>query len=122
MRSIRRQAGLSFSALMIIIAVAAFLGIIAIKLIPVYLEYYTVVDVLEQVASQRGVKTEPRSAVWDKINKRLSINNVKSVKSDNFQIKADGRDVTYIIQYEVRKPILGNVDAVVVFNKQVKAN
>lgn len=122
MRSIKRQAGLSFVTWLIVIAILGVLAVVGIKLTPVYLEYYTVANILEQVAAEHGVRTQTRATVWGKISKRLDINSVKSVKPENFEIKVGDRDVTYVIHYEVRKHILGNLDVVAVFKKQVKAN
>ena len=123
MRSIRHQSGASLITWLILASLVGVVGIVALKLTPVYIKMYTVQNILESVAAESGVGKEPKRVVWDKISKRLDINDVNDVKLENFEIKVDDRNVaTFSIKYEVRKPILGNVDAVVKFDKSVKAN
>jgi len=123
MRSIRHQSGASLITWLILASLVGVVGIVALKLTPVYIQMFTVQSILESVATEPGVGKEPKRVVWDKISKRLDVNEVDDVKFENFEIKVDDRGAaTFSIKYEVRKPLLGNVDAVVKFDKSVKAN
>lgn len=121
MRSFRHQAGASLITWLIILAVAGVLAIVGIKLTPVYIEALTVKSVLESVASEEGVGQEPKRVVWGKIAKRLSVNNIDYVTFDNFEIELDNNRATFTLDYEVRTPIMGNVDAVLAFRQAVPA-
>lgn len=122
MRSLKRQTGLSFFFWLFFIAILAFLGVVGIRLTPIYLEYYTVSNLLESVAAESGIAKESKRQVWSKIQKRLDVNSVSHVQYEDFSMDVGDKQVTYTIKYEVRTELLGNVDAVVKFEKSVPAN
>ncbi len=122
MRSMKRQSGLSFIGWLLVIGFAAFLTVAALRLVPVYLEYFTVANVLDSVAKEDGIGRKSKRVVWSKIEKRLDINEVDSVVFEDFEIVVDNSGTTFTISYERRTKLMGNLDGVAVFEKSVKAN
>ena len=119
--SMKRQTGASFFSILIVLIVAGFLFTIAFKLFPAYVDNRTVDAVLtEAMADQEELAKGPTMMRAD-IRKKLTINQVKLPSYDAITIiKEDGYIITNL-EYEVRIPMFGNVDAIVSFNKEYEA-
>lgn len=120
MHSMRRQHGLSLFAWLILIALAAFLAVVALKLIPIYIDYFSVADTLEAVAQERGVDKENKRVIWSKISKRLDLSYVDTVKPEHFSVEVKKGKTTLVLEWEVREHLFGNLDIVAVFSKRAE--
>jgi hypothetical protein len=113
------QSGLTLMGFLIILAVVGFFAFIFMRLFPVYSEYYGVVQAM------KGVQAEPGVARWtpDKIKESLSrkfyISYVSSVKPNNIRITRKEGGYLLNIKYEVRGPLLYNLEYVATFDKTV---
>jgi Tfp pilus assembly major pilin PilA len=120
MYSMRRQHGLSLFAWLILIALAAFLAVVALKLIPIYLKSFEVAKTLDAVAQEPGIKKENKRIIWSKINKRLDVSYVDFVKPEHFSVEVKKGKTTLILQWEVREHLFGNLDVVATFDKRAE--
>ena len=116
MKSMHHQRGLSLVGWLIVAGLAGFLAIVALKLFPVYMEYWTVRSVMDEVANMPAVDKKSRSYIMSTIGKRLDVNSVQVVKTRDIKYeRSDSGGVRLHLKYEVRKPLVGNVDVVVKF-------
>lgn len=123
MRGPARQAGMSYFGWLIAIGLAGVIVVVGLRLMPIYLEYFTVKTTLENVAAEAGVSKKSKRYIWDRIEKRFEVNNVTGIKIDNLTIEIDNNNMaTLRIAYEKRSKLIGNLDVVAVFDTQVKAN
>lgn len=123
MRGPVRQAGLSYLGWLVVIAFAAVIVVAGLRLIPVYVEYYTVKSALHSVAAEQGVGVKSKRYIWDQLQKRLYVNDVKSVSIEDLSIEVDNSgQAIFHINYERRTKLVGNLDAVAVFEISVEAN
>ncbi|MCC6302578.1 MAG: DUF4845 domain-containing protein [Gammaproteobacteria bacterium] len=114
----KKQEGLTFLSLLIVLAVIGFFAYIGIKLTPVYLEHFSVTSSLQSLAeeeSQGLAVGELRS----RLLKRLEINNVSHVGENDIDIRSDSGSKTVTIQYEVQEPFYGNVSLLISFEDSV---
>jgi hypothetical protein len=49
------------------------------------------------------------------INKRLSVNNVRTLGAESITVDKDGDRVLIVVDYEVRSTVISNIDAVMHF-------
>ena len=117
----KKQIGATFITWLMLAGILGFLAVAGLKLIPVYMEYGTVVSVMEDVVKDQEQTPGRKSpkVIWKSIDKRLSINNVNYVKKENFKYERGNLADTMTIKYEVRKPLFGNLDAVAKFEKSM---
>lgn len=115
MHSLKRQGGASFLVWMILIAVLGFGTVIGFRLVPIYLEAYTVEKVLEDVALESRGKKRNKHQIWSLISRRFDINNVDDVKKENFTFTREKGKTTIAIRYETRTKLVGNLDGVAHF-------
>lgn len=114
----RKQQGITLIGFMIILGIVLFSAFIAMKLFPVYQEYFSVVTAMKGVAQEPNVQSKSPAEVRKMLFNRFYISYVESVERDDVTIsKRNGYTVN--IAYEVRKPLLGNLDIVAKFDKTV---
>ena len=92
----------------------------ALKLIPIYIDYFSVSDTLEAVAQERGISKENKRVIWSKISKRLDLSYVDAVKPEHFSVEVKKGKTTLVLEWEVREHLFGNLDIVAVFNKRAE--
>lgn len=123
MRGPTRQAGLSYAGWLVVIGFVGILVVAGLRLMPVYLEYFTVKTTLDNVAAEAGVSKKSKRYVWDRLQKRFQVNDVDTVTIDDLTIEVDNSGgATFHINYERRTKLIGNLDAVAVFEISKKAN
>jgi len=114
-----RQRGLTLIGFVVLLALVGFFAFIGMKLFPVYAEYYSVVSAMKGVQAEPGVADMPPERVRDLLFRRLYISYVESV--DNKHVKISRKDgYTLNVKYEVRRPLIYNLDFVASFDKTVE--
>lgn len=114
------QRGITTISLALILGILAFFVLIALTLIPVYLENYNVAQKLKTLKSDPKVLNMSESEIMDTLFKRFSIDNVESVLEEDVLISKEGKLTEVSIEYEVRKSLVGNIDVVVRFFDKVE--
>ena len=99
---------------------AAVIAIVALKLIPVYLDGYKVYQSMASLAEDDSARGKNATELRKLLMKRLDINMVTDVTSDNITFSNQGGKIAVEVDYEVRRQMFGNLYAVVVFNKTVE--
>lgn len=113
-----RQKGMTAIAMVLILVLVAFFALIAIRLLPIYIENYSVSSHLKRTASESETKTRTDKEIISTLRKRFEIDDVTNVDKEDIVIKREGGTITVTIEYEVRTPALANVDMVVSFKEE----
>ena len=122
MKSIHRQRGMTPIGWILVFLLIAFFALIALKLIPIYLDSFTVGSIMSDLKKEPGISAKSPQEVMSMINKRLDINMVKGLTADDIYIEKIGDTMSISAEYEVRENLMGNVDVVVSFNKSVEVS
>lgn len=122
MKSMHRQRGMTPIGWILVLLLIAFFALIALKLIPVYLESFSVATVISDLKDEPGIGSKNASEIINIVKKRLTINNVYGVTADDIFVEKIGGTMTISAEYEVRKTLLGNVDLCISFNKAVEVD
>jgi len=115
----RRQDGATLIGWLLIMVFVAFVALIGMKLVPVYLDSFTVSSILRTMKTDSTLKGQGRSAILDTLNKRLDINDIDSIKPEDITIRTVAGGTEVDVDYEDRVSLLGNLDAVATFHKKV---
>jgi type II secretory pathway pseudopilin PulG len=109
----RNQSGMTLISFVVVAAVVGFFLYIIAKLFPMYNEYYAVRSSLKALAAESGVASQDPTQIKDTlINKRLYVNQATSVRSENIFVEQVNGGTQVRIEYEVRKPLIYNLDVV----------
>ena len=112
-----RQHGLTMMSWLIVLGILVFFMLIGIKMVPTYLENYSIRQVLENMENDRKVRKMTPIEMKKSFLKRLKINSVYEFDRDSIKIKKEKFGTKFSVDYEVRKPVAGNVSIVMVFSE-----
>ena len=113
----RKQSGLSLVGFLVVLAVVGFAAYVGMKLFPMYQEYYSVRSAAKGLASEPGVGDMEPSKIQDLFFRRLYINDSENVKPQNVKFERMEGGWKMRVNYEVRRPLVGNLDVVGKFDK-----
>jgi hypothetical protein len=105
---------------LLVLGLIAFFALVTLRLLPMYLEYGKVASVIESLQNEPGVTNLSRSEIINLVRRRFDVNDVSNVDPKIVKVSKDKGVLTVSIDYERRAHVIGNVDVVGIFNKQVE--
>ena len=121
MNSLRnRQKGMTGTGWLVVLALIGFFSLLTIKLVPVYLEHYSVKTVLASLENEPLITQKSVSEVKKMVHRRLKVNGVYDVDQKGLKVKRESGVLTVEMTYEVKKHMVGNVDVLVSFSDKVE--
>ncbi len=115
----RTQKGITLMSFLVVLVIAGFFALIAMKLFPMYSEYYSLKGVMKELAAKPNSASLSPAQIQTELDRRFNIAYVSSVKKEHIKVIRNGRAAQLNIAYEVRVPLLGNLDAVGKFDNTV---
>jgi hypothetical protein len=109
-----KQRGVSLIGLIVGLAVLGFVGVLAAKLLPSYMEYFSVKKIfatMENAGETKGTVRDIRRA----FDLRNAIEDVKGVKGDDLEITKEGGETIVSANWSVKVPMVYNLSACVDF-------
>ena len=103
------QQGLTTVGWILVIAIFGGIVLTIFKVVPMYLEYFQVKSVLESVVTDDTIDPRSKRDLWNAIQKRLVINQAKSVKRENLTFKRAENVTTITVDYKVEKPYIAQL-------------
>lgn len=119
MQSISKQRGLTAISWFFVIAVGVMFIIFILRLIPIYLDGFAINESLTYMQTQKELKVKSAKAIKNSLLSKLKINSVYGVTAEDIYITKKKGKLIIEVDYEVRENIVGNLDFVVSFNKEV---
>lgn len=117
----RKARGITLIGFVILLAVVGFFVYLAMRLVPVYVEYMGIVKSMEQVRSESG----SANASPEEIRRSLSLKFNTQYIDDNaippqaIQVIREGNAQVLRIRYERRVPFVYNLELLATFDKSV---
>jgi hypothetical protein len=111
----KRQTGASIIFWLVVVAVAGFALIIALRLFPLYIKAYTVRSVLDDVAKETHANDSDADEAWHSISRRLDVKNIDDINRASFFFRREAGVITLALRYEERTDLIGNLDGVASF-------
>ena len=116
-----KQSGVTLIGFLIIMAIVAFLGYMAMKLLPSYSEYMGVVKAMNQVASE-GTNGKTLDDIRRGLMFKMGFQYVDdaTIKPADITIKRDAGGASQLqVSYDKEIPFMYNIDFLLHFNKSV---
>jgi Tfp pilus assembly major pilin PilA len=118
----QKQRGLTLIGWVMTLALIAFFVTLAIRLVPMYQEYYGVMQVMDSMKNELKNNELTKTQVQLLLSKKFDTGYIKSVKQENVEILR-GKNTAYvtkiIIDYEVRKPFIAHIDLIGHFQTEI---
>lgn len=122
MITMHKQRGATFVFWVFFAALIGFILMLGVKLFPVYYKGFTTKDIVESIALEMQGKKPNKKQLWESIDKRLNINSVYGVKKEHFVYSKDKDQIEFGLDYEIRVPVIANLDAVAKFDQRQTVN
>lgn len=116
--TMRSQRGITLIGFVFILAVVGIFAYLGMKVFPIYEQFFSVRSAMKGVASEPGVGEMDPAKIRDLFFRRLYVNYADDdLKPENVKVerKDDGYSLT--VQYELRRPLVANLDIVGNFNE-----
>ena len=112
----QRQAGLSIPSMLAVAVMVGFFVMCAIRMVPRYFEFLSVREIVTTIAREHNPKEENIGDIRRRVAKMFNTNQIYDLKPKEVEVyRKDGE--TYIdASYEVRLPVMGRIEAVLVFD------
>jgi len=113
----RKQRGMTFIGLLLMIAAALFIGMIVLKLTPAYLEYFNVKNAIKKIGNEPGFNEMTKKDIGDEFDRSASIDSIEVVQGRDLEVSKEesGKQVVSV-EYQKVVPIIGNVSALLDFS------
>jgi Tfp pilus assembly major pilin PilA len=111
----KKQQGMTLISWVIVLAIIAFFATLTMRLVPMYQEYYGVLQIMKSMETELKNNKLTNEQVMLLLSRRFNTGYISSVKKENIELFR-GRSNTYVtkivIDYEVRKPFIAHIDLV----------
>jgi Domain of unknown function (DUF4845) len=112
----KRQGGMSFISLIVIFSVVGLIFLLGLKIIPAYLDYFTVKKIIANMKTSDEVKTGTVADIRKSFDKRVSADYSEVVKSEDLEITKDGNDTVVTAAWTHRIPIIARHTLLIEFS------
>jgi len=113
-----KQSGISLSGFLMLCGFGIIVGILAIKIGPLYQEYYMLKKIVNSLSKETERAGLPAPQLRQAVLRRLDMNFSSRLTENDIQLKRlpGNKGWNMIIDYESRRTIMGNLDVVTKFN------
>lgn len=116
---LRKQEGMSLVGFLIVLAMVVFFAYLGMRIIPLYIEFYSVKQAMTGVAKEPGSANFSPFDVKDKMLNRLYVSySDGNVTRENIKVVRN-QGVWLVVKYDVRRPLMGNLDVIASFDERV---
>lgn len=116
--SMTRQTGASALTIMIMVLFFGGLLTLGLKLGPAFLDDKTISEAVASIDGTEGLSNMGPVQIRSLINKRLIVNNVRSLKPEDITVEKSGNTALIKVEYEVRNNLFRNVDTIIHFKHE----
>ena len=110
------QQGAGFIVVVFYFVVAAFVMFLGLKLVPVYIDYFTVKKIISSMAYSEEVKTGTVAEIRRSFDRRATVDYQKSVTADDLEITKEGNETVVTAAWQQKIPLFTGYTLVVDFS------
>ena len=114
-----KQDGITLIGFILVLALALFVSFLGMKIGPIYVDNFSVIQAMNEVAEERGSAKRSPYDIRLKFFTLMNINAIDHVRESHVKL-IRGNGTRMRVAYEVREPIMGNLDIVVKFDHTVR--
>jgi len=117
-----RQRGLTMFGFLFVAFVLVAIAMLAMKLVPAYIEFFSVKKILATMGQDSEVRSKSNSEIRSDFSRRAGVGYVTVVKPEDLSIDRRGGIPVISVDYEFRTKLVGNVSLVVDFSASSDPN
>ncbi len=110
-----KQRGVSMFGFLLIAILVIMFAMLAMKLIPAYVEFFSVKKILNAMGQDSEIKSMSNAEIRNSFAKRADVGYVTVVKPEDLDIERTGGNMVISTEYEYRTPLVANISLIVDF-------
>ena len=110
-----KQRGVSMLGFMFVAVAVIIIAMLAMKLVPAYIEFFSVKKILNAMGQDSETKAMSNNEIRSSFAKRADVGYVTVVKPEDLDIDRAGGNMVISTEYEYRTPLVANISLVVDF-------
>ncbi|MET0216792.1 MAG: DUF4845 domain-containing protein [Casimicrobiaceae bacterium] len=116
MRSHRLQKGIGFIGLTFVVVVLGALVLLGFRLLPAYIQYFTVKGALNEITHNPELKNASPQEIRSAFDKRAMVNDIRIIQGKELEIEKGSDGYTVSANYSQQIPLFQNVSACIDFS------
>lgn len=123
-----KQNGMTLIGMLFVVAVVIMLGIVSLRVVPVYFQHYSIVQSIKTLnstssASLTGDQLADVDMMKKNIEKRLDVNGIYDFKMENVEFTPlEGNKYLVKLKYHMVRPLVYNVSLMFEFNDSIEVH
>lgn len=106
----KRQRGMTLGGLMFLMLLVGFAAYSAFRVLPAYIDYWTVRSILRGIATQPELDRIKERELRERFARELRLNNVTVVDANGLVIERVANGVLLSTEFSAKKPFIGAVN------------
>ncbi|HEY1069443.1 MAG TPA: DUF4845 domain-containing protein [Thermomonas sp.] len=113
------QQGMTMLGFLMTLCLAIFFAYVGMKIVPMYIEYYSVQQALKGLAEDAELAGASKDKIRQMYQRRLEMSYADHVKKmDALKFESGDGGLKMIVDYERREPLMANLDVVGKFHAE----
>ena len=108
----RKQGGMTMLGFLITLSVVILFVFCGMKIVPMYIEYYSVKKALASIANEQDTSSATKDKIRAMFARHITIDYVKIIKPEMLQIQTTDSGFNLVVDYERREELIANLDVV----------
>jgi len=115
-----KQRGMTGLGWLTVLALIGFFSLMILKLAPIYLDHYSVAQAVRSLETEPLITKKSPAEIRKMLKRRLKINYVGDLPKGAIKIKKSSGVLTVDVNYQVKKPLFGNIELLVTFEEHIE--
>jgi Tfp pilus assembly major pilin PilA len=117
-----RQRGMTVIGMLLLLIVIAFVALIAMKVVPMYIQYYTIKSTIESVRKEPQIAQMSPTDIQNAIQKRFDIGYVDNITARDLKIRNENRGRVLDLVYQDERALFYGLSVVLKVNEAIPLN
>ncbi len=113
--TMRKQKGMTLTGLIFVSIVLIFVALLAMKVFPVVVDYYTIVGNVKAVTNDTSLREAGVAQIRGAYLKRMQVSGATDVLPEDLDISKEGSDIVISFSYSKKVRLFGNVSLLLDF-------
>ena len=117
-----RQRGMTVIGMLLLLVVIAFVALIAMKVVPMYIQYFTVKSTIESIRKEPQIAQMSPTDIQNAIQKRFDIGYVDNITARDLKIRNDRGGRVLDLVYQDERTLFYGLSVVLKVNEAIPLN
>jgi hypothetical protein len=116
-----KQRGMSLGGLIVVLIFLVFFVYVAFRIVPAYIDYWQIEHIMEDSLTQTDTEPLTTHEVRTRFAKELSLNNIRSVTTNDLIIEPTEQGYRLSVEYSVKQPFWRQIHLCMDFKAELQS-